>query len=111
LKDGKGAAKVIEWHKRIEEIRLKDLKLNRNITKLHEQIKFLESLNKSQEHSLVRLEEENVRMAKVSRMNIWDDTCSTVDRVYDQGVCTTVGFGQQGCNGEQTIKFILLLYV
>ncbi|CAB4024196.1 centrosomal of 290 kDa-like, partial [Paramuricea clavata] len=74
LKDGKGAAKVIEWHKRIEEIRLKDLKLNRNITKLHEQIKFLESLNKNQEHSLVRLEEENVRMAKQheERQLLWD---------------------------------------
>ena len=68
LRDGKGAAKVIEWHKRIDEIRLEDLKLKRNITKLHEQIKFSENLNKSQEHSLVRLEEENVRMAKVSRI-------------------------------------------
>lgn len=67
LRDGKGAAKVIEWQKKIEEIRLADLKLNRNITKLHEQIKFLESLNKTQEHSLVRLEEENVRMAKVNK--------------------------------------------
>lgn len=67
LRDGKGAAKVVEWHKRIEDIRLEDLKLNRTITKLHEQNKFLESLNKSQEHSLMRLEEENVRMAKVSR--------------------------------------------
>ena len=66
LRDGKGAAKVIEWHKKIEEIRLEDLKLKRNITKLHEQIKFLENMNKSQEHSLVRLEEENVRIAKVS---------------------------------------------
>ena len=71
LRDGKGAAKVIEWHKRIEEIRLEDLKLTRNITKLHEQIKFLESLNRNQEHSLVRLEEENVRMAKVSRDDLF----------------------------------------
>lgn len=68
LRDGKGAAKVIEWHKRIDEIRLEDLRLTRNITKLHEQIKFSENLNKSQEHSLVRLEEENVRMAKVSKI-------------------------------------------
>ncbi len=82
LRDSKGAAKVIEWHKRIEEIRLEDLKLTRNITKLHEQIKFLESLNRNQEHSLVRLEEENVRMAKVSgsdlfyaRFEIKSDNC------------------------------------
>ena len=66
MRDGKGAAKVVEWHKKMEEIRLKDMKLNRTITKLHEQIKYLENLNKTQENSLMRLEEENVRMTKVS---------------------------------------------
>ena len=66
LRDGKGATKVVEWHKKMEEIRLKDMKLNRTITKLHEQIKYLENLNKTQENSLMRLEEENVRMTKVS---------------------------------------------
>ena len=70
LRDGKGAAKVVEWHKKMEEIRLEDLKLNRTITKLHEQIKFLESLNKGQENSLLKLEEENVNMAKVRLCNL-----------------------------------------
>ena len=65
LRDAKGAAKVVQWQKKMEEIRLEDLKLNRIITTLREKIKFLESLNKIQESSVVRLEEENVRMAKV----------------------------------------------
>lgn len=65
LRDGKGAVKVVEWHKKIDEIRLEDMKLNRTITKLHEMIKFLENLNRTQENSLVRFEDENVRMAKV----------------------------------------------
>ena len=65
LRDAKGATKVVQWQKKMEEIRLEDLKLNRTITTLREKIKFLESLNKIQESSVVRLEEENVRMAKV----------------------------------------------
>lgn len=65
LRDGKGAAKVMEWQKRIEDIRLENLKLNRNTGKQNEQIKFLESLNRTQEHSIVRLEEENAKITKV----------------------------------------------
>lgn len=38
LKDGKGAAKVTEWHTKMGEIRLQDLKLNRAITRLQEEV-------------------------------------------------------------------------
>lgn len=38
LKDGKGAAKVTEWHAKMGEIRLQDLKLNRAITRLQEEV-------------------------------------------------------------------------
>ena len=39
LRDGKGATKVAEWHAKIGEIRLQDLKLNRAITRYQEQVK------------------------------------------------------------------------
>lgn len=38
LKDGKGAAKVTEWHAKMGEIRLQDLKLNRAITRMQEEV-------------------------------------------------------------------------
>lgn len=38
LKDGKGAAKVTEWHAKMGEIRLQDLKLNRAISRLQEEV-------------------------------------------------------------------------
>ena len=38
LKDGKGATKVTEWHAKMGEIRLQDLKLNRAITRLQEEV-------------------------------------------------------------------------
>ena len=38
LKDGKGAAKVTEWHAKMGEIRLQDLKLNRTISRLQEEV-------------------------------------------------------------------------
>ena len=44
LKDGKGAAKVTEWHAKMGEIRLQDLKLNRAITRLQEEVLEMEAL-------------------------------------------------------------------
>lgn len=38
LKDGKGAAKVTEWHAKMGELRLQDLKLNRAVTRLQEEV-------------------------------------------------------------------------
>lgn len=38
LKDGKGAAKVTEWHTKMGELRLQDLKLNRAVTRLQEEV-------------------------------------------------------------------------
>ena len=38
LTDGAGARKVAEWNKRMGEIRLEDMKLKREIDKMHEQV-------------------------------------------------------------------------
>ena len=41
LQDGKGAAKVAEWHSKMQETRLQQLKLSRKINKLQEQVLLL----------------------------------------------------------------------
>lgn len=38
LKDGRGAAKVAEWHSKMEAVRLEELRQRRNNTKLHQQV-------------------------------------------------------------------------
>ena len=38
LKDGKGATKVVEWHSKMEGLRLEELKKTRHIQRLAEQV-------------------------------------------------------------------------
>ena len=38
LKDGRGAAKVREWHDKMDSVRLEELKHRRHITKLQQQV-------------------------------------------------------------------------
>lgn len=38
LKDGKGASKVVEWHSKMEGLRLEELKKTRQIQRLSEQV-------------------------------------------------------------------------
>ena len=44
LKDGKGAEKVAEWHKKMEAVRLDDLRLKRDIEKLKYQVRLDDEL-------------------------------------------------------------------
>ena len=39
LQDGKGAAKVAEWHAKMQDTRLQQLKLSRQIGRLQEQVR------------------------------------------------------------------------
>ena len=48
LKDARGAAKVAEWHQRLEQLRLEEMKQKRANDRLKQQIKYLESVIKSQ---------------------------------------------------------------
>ncbi|XP_072407908.1 centrosomal protein of 290 kDa isoform X2 [Chiloscyllium punctatum] len=74
LKDAKGAQKVIEWHKKIEELRLQDLKTNRCINKQKEEITYLNNVITDLEHTINNLEEETVQQNKLheERQIAWD---------------------------------------
>ena len=41
LQDGKGAAKVAEWHAKMQDTRLQHLKLSRQIGRLQEQVRII----------------------------------------------------------------------
>ncbi|KAF7656056.1 hypothetical protein LDENG_00046760 [Lucifuga dentata] len=61
LKDGKGAQKVTEWHKKMEEARLQELRRGRELVVQKEEIRHLKSLVEEQERSIRSLEEEIVQ--------------------------------------------------
>ncbi|PFX18289.1 Centrosomal protein of 290 kDa [Stylophora pistillata] len=86
LKDGKGAAKVTEWHAKMGEIRLQDLKLNRAITRLQEELKHLENMTKVQERTISDLEDENVQLSKEheERQLLWEQREVELERTIDK---------------------------
>ncbi|WAR07060.1 CE290-like protein [Mya arenaria] len=64
LKDGRGAAKVKEWHGKMDNLRLEELKHRRHITKLQQQITYLEGIIRTQEGNVAEFEAENVRLTQ-----------------------------------------------
>uniref|UniRef100_A0A8C5SUN8 Centrosomal protein 290 n=1 Tax=Laticauda laticaudata TaxID=8630 RepID=A0A8C5SUN8_LATLA len=62
LKDARGAQKVIEWHVKIEELRLQELKLNRELSRKNEEIKYLKNILSEYEQTINHLEEEIVQI-------------------------------------------------
>lgn len=86
LKDGKGAAKVTEWHAKMGEIRLQDLKLNRTISRLQEELKYLQNIVKMHERTISDLEDENVQMSKEheDRQLIWEQREVELERAIDK---------------------------
>uniref|UniRef100_A0A4W4EUZ0 Centrosomal protein of 290kDa coiled-coil region domain-containing protein n=1 Tax=Electrophorus electricus TaxID=8005 RepID=A0A4W4EUZ0_ELEEL len=61
LKDAKGAQKVSEWHKKLEETRLQELRKNRELVAQREEIRYLKNMVAEQEHTVSTLEEELVQ--------------------------------------------------
>ncbi|XP_056015074.1 centrosomal protein of 290 kDa-like [Ostrea edulis] len=64
LKDGRGAAKVAEWHGKMDTIRLEELKQRRLNSKLQGQIKYLEGVIRNNEATIADMEAESVRITK-----------------------------------------------
>lgn len=64
LKDNKGAAKVAEWHAKITDIRLQELKGKREMERMREKVRYLERLLAQQESTVATLEEQQVMAAK-----------------------------------------------
>ncbi|XP_068458715.1 centrosomal protein of 290 kDa [Clinocottus analis] len=61
LKDAKGAQKVTEWHKKMEDARLQELRKGRELVVQKEEIRYLKNLVEEQERTIRVLEEETVQ--------------------------------------------------
>ncbi|XP_051028972.1 centrosomal protein of 290 kDa [Acomys russatus] len=85
LKDARGAQKVINWHVKIEELRLQELKLNRELVKDKEEIKYLNNIISEYEHTINSLEEEIVQQSKFheERQMAWDQREVELERQLD----------------------------
>ncbi|XP_078273319.1 centrosomal protein of 290 kDa isoform X2 [Rhinoraja longicauda] len=85
LKDAKGAQKVTEWHSKIEELRLQDLRINRCLNKQKEEIKYLNNIITEQERTINDLEEEMVQQNKFheERLLAWDHRELELQRQLD----------------------------
>ncbi|XP_011743052.2 centrosomal protein of 290 kDa isoform X4 [Macaca nemestrina] len=85
LKDTKGAQKVINWHMKIEELRLQELKLNRELVKDKEEIKYLNNIISEYERTISSLEEEIVQQNKFheERQLAWDQREVDLERQRD----------------------------
>ncbi|KAF6117933.1 centrosomal protein 290 [Phyllostomus discolor] len=85
LKDARGAQKVINWHMKIEELRLQELKLNRELVKDKEEIKYLNNIIFEYEHTISSLEEEIVQQNKFheERQMAWDQREVELERQLD----------------------------
>ncbi|XP_012590595.1 PREDICTED: centrosomal protein of 290 kDa [Condylura cristata] len=85
LKDARGAQKVINWHMKIEELRLQELRLNRELVKDKEEIKYLNNIISEYEHTISSLEEEIVQQNKFheERQMAWDQREVELERQLD----------------------------
>ncbi|XP_078534998.1 centrosomal protein of 290 kDa isoform X2 [Lissotriton helveticus] len=85
LKDTRGAQKVIEWQKKMEELRLHELKLNRELVKKKEEIKYLNNIISEHERLISGLEEETVQQSKFheERQMAWDQREVEMERQLD----------------------------
>uniref|UniRef100_UPI0037E88129 centrosomal protein of 290 kDa isoform X2 n=1 Tax=Semicossyphus pulcher TaxID=241346 RepID=UPI0037E88129 len=86
LKDVKGAQKVIEWHKKMEEARLLELRKGRELVAQKEEIRYLKTLVGEQERTIRSLEEETVQQNTLQdeRQLAWDQREVELERKVDQ---------------------------
>uniref|UniRef100_A0A8C4SDF7 Centrosomal protein 290 n=1 Tax=Erpetoichthys calabaricus TaxID=27687 RepID=A0A8C4SDF7_ERPCA len=85
LKDARGAQKVSEWHKKMEELRLQEQKQNRELGRLKEEIKYLKNVIAEQEQAVCQLEEELVQQSSFheERQLCWDQREAELERQLD----------------------------
>uniref|UniRef100_UPI003AAC13AF centrosomal protein of 290 kDa n=1 Tax=Centroberyx gerrardi TaxID=166262 RepID=UPI003AAC13AF len=85
LKDVKGALKVTEWHKKMEEARLQELRKGRELVVQKEEIKYLKSLVEEQERTIRSLEEDIVQQNSLqeARQLAWDQREVELERQLD----------------------------
>ncbi|XP_069830230.1 centrosomal protein of 290 kDa isoform X2 [Dendropsophus ebraccatus] len=85
LKDSRGALKVTEWHQKMEEMRLQDMKLARELNQKKEEIKYLSNIISEQEHTINNLEEELLQQRRFheERQMSWDQREVELERQLD----------------------------
>ncbi|KAF4095066.1 centrosomal protein of 290 kDa isoform X2 [Onychostoma macrolepis] len=85
LKDAKGAQKVSEWHKKLEEVRLLEMRQSRELGAQREEIKYLKNIVAEQECTISGLEEELVHQNNLleERQLIWDQREVQLERQLD----------------------------
>ncbi|XP_062856826.1 centrosomal protein of 290 kDa [Trichomycterus rosablanca] len=85
LKDVKGAHKVSEWHKKLEEARLQELRKNRELVAQREEIKYLKNMVAEQEHTISSLQEELVQQNNLmeEQQLSWDQREVELERQLD----------------------------
>ncbi|XP_036373669.1 centrosomal protein of 290 kDa [Megalops cyprinoides] len=85
LKDGKGAQKVTEWHRRMEELRLQELRQGRELSALREEQRHLQGVVTQQEQHIRSLEEELVRQNNLYEEHqlSWDQREVELERQLD----------------------------
>uniref|UniRef100_A0A667YHJ9 Centrosomal protein 290 n=1 Tax=Myripristis murdjan TaxID=586833 RepID=A0A667YHJ9_9TELE len=85
LKDVKGAQKVTEWHKKMEEAHLLQLRKGRELGVQKEEIRYLKSLVEEQERTIRSLEEDIVQQNTLqdARQLAWDQREVELERQLD----------------------------
>ncbi|KAM4572985.1 centrosomal protein of 290 kDa isoform 2-T2 [Odontesthes bonariensis] len=85
LKDVKGAQKVTEWHKRMEEARLQELRKGRELVVQREEIRYLKKLVEEQDRTICSLEEDVVQLNNIQeeRQLTWDQREVELERQLD----------------------------
>ncbi|XP_053283715.1 centrosomal protein of 290 kDa isoform X2 [Pleuronectes platessa] len=86
LKDVKGAQKITEWHKKMEEARLQELRKSRELMVQKEEIRYLKNLVEQQERNIRTLEEDNVQQNTLQEEHqlMWDQREVELQRQVDQ---------------------------
>ncbi|CAK6954564.1 centrosomal protein of 290 kDa [Scomber scombrus] len=85
LKDVKGALKVTEWHKKMEEARLQELRKGRELVVQKEEIRYLKNLVAEQERTIQSLEEDIVQQNTIQEEHqlVWDQREVELERQLD----------------------------
>ncbi|XP_046890019.1 centrosomal protein of 290 kDa isoform X2 [Hypomesus transpacificus] len=85
LKDVKGAQKVNEWHKKMEDVRLQELRRGRELGVQKEEIRHLKNLVAEQERTIQTLEEDIVQQNTIleERQLSWDQREVELERQLD----------------------------
>ncbi|XP_076878218.1 centrosomal protein of 290 kDa isoform X3 [Brachyhypopomus gauderio] len=100
LKDTKGAQKVSEWHKKLEEARLQELRKNRELVAQREEIRYLKNMVAEQEHTMKSLEEELVQQSNMLEEHqlSWDQREVELERqleTYEKQQSQIIGSAQK----------------